>query len=280
MFLPALNYLKQEFPNSYIIFPISKKTCQSAPLFINHSLIDKIIVLDTWESLEGDNLEIAKSCDIRINPFPQHPPCPGLIVGIDNFWWNHYNCCEETFRMAGLDIEGYKKMSPQMQKPRLEPWFPIEKLDKTIAFWPIAAYGKEPKRSPSLDWSQELIFLLLKMGYNVIRFGHPNEPKFNIEQPNSCYFSDSRGLSFFEQIKLSLGCRLAINTDSGSGWVLGAYGHRQISLITNHAPNHYQNQFAFAPENYRGNNTIVFAENSCDNIDKDNILKIINDTTN
>ena len=40
-------------------------------------------------------------------------------------------------------------------------------------------------------------------------------------------------LDFFSQIKISLGAKVSLGTDSGSMWVLSAYSHPTITLLTN-----------------------------------------------
>ena len=59
--------------------------------------------------------------------------------------------------MAGLNIEEYKKMPKEFQKPKLEKWFQSNINKKTIGIWQFAAYGKEPQRSPSLEWWEKLL---------------------------------------------------------------------------------------------------------------------------
>ena len=274
MALPILNYAHLLYPNSYKYWVIGRRFSQAAPLFINHPMIDKIHILKSPEALTYfDDINICKSCDIQIDITPQHPDG---IPAVNCFWWNKYNLCEETFRMAGLDVDKYRKMPEVLKKPKLEPWFSIDRYDNTIAIWPFAAYGKEPGRSPSLKYVTSLIRYIMGMGYNVRLFGHPNDPKLKTEFPNYAdKYQDFSYLSFFDQIKMSLGCNVCINTDSGSGWVLGAYGMRQISLLTNHAPNHTENLLSFAPENYKSNNINLFSESNCDNINQELIIESI-----
>lgn len=271
MALPMLNFLESQLPKSYKYWVVGKRFSQAACLFLNHPLIDRIHVLESPEKLETQrDFNIALSCDIVYNVTPEHPDG---TPGINCFWWNKYNCVEETWRMTGTDISFYHQMPPEFKKPKLEKWFPIEKYDKTIAVWCMAGYGNEPKRSPSKTWWEGLLKRLLSDNWNIIRLGHPKEPDF-FEYPtyNNHLFKDLRKLSFFEQIQISLGCNLCINTDSGSGWVIGAYGHNQISLITNHSPNHTQNLLAFAPENCYNNNINLLNSESCDKIRYEDIL--------
>lgn len=274
MALPILNYIELVYPNSYKYWVIGQRFAQSAPLFINHPLIDKIHVLKSPEKLQHrDDLNEVAKCNIFINVTPEHPDG---MPGIDCFWWNHYILCEETFRMAGLKVEEFRKMPEELRKPKLEKWFMSEKRPNSIGLWPFAAYGKEPTRSPSKDWWNTIFPMLMDLDKKIYIFGHPNDPILYDNNNNlPDWIEDVRHLSFFDQIKLSLEMDVCVNTDSGSGWVLGAYGQKQISLITNHAPKHTENLLSFAPENWANKNINVFAEGGCDNIKHENVIDAI-----
>jgi ADP-heptose:LPS heptosyltransferase len=256
MFLPVLNYLELKYPNSYKIFPISQKTSQSAPLFINHQLIDKIYILGEYEGVSQKDIDLIKSCDIVINPFPQHPDV--------HDWWNYYNCVEETFRMAGFNINEFKSMPEQFKKPKLEKWFQTEKYPKTIAIWPFAGYNQNPKRNPSKEWWKKTLKEIEdNFNFQIFHFGATSEPNLGENLNN---YHNMTHLSFFEMIKITLGCDVMIGTDSGSSWVIGAYGFPQINLIIKNAPNHIQNLEAFAPENYLNNKIDLFGLEGTDSI--------------
>jgi ADP-heptose:LPS heptosyltransferase len=209
----------------------------------------------------SDLVEIAKECDLVFNTMPNHP--------LQHDWPNHRNIYEETWVMAGLPLEAYHSLSKEQQRPKLYKWFDVEKQpQRTIAIWPCAGYGKEMTRNPSKHWYFPLIGMLTLLGYKVIQFGHPKDYNFNdlVERADvkvKQNFSCQNHLSFFEQIKMSLGCDLAIATDSGSSLVLGAYEMPQITLLTNHFPNHIQNLSAFAPNN--PNNINFISINGPDN---------------
>ena len=64
--------------------------------------------------------------------------------------------------------------------------------------------------------------------------------------------------------------RLSIGTDSGSMWVLGAYDHPAIHLMTNCSENHIENFSAFEPINRHS--LTLFEENGCDNINIENVI--------
>lgn len=267
-FLPVLNYFDLLFPGSYKHWFVAKKCAQSAFLYFNHEKIDNIRILELPEALGPKDLEIFNSCDIRTNPFPQHKGMPG----IDCFWWNERPMAVETWNMAGLPEEHYYKLPKELQKPKLNIWFDVEKYPKTLAIWNFAAYGKEPKRSPRKEWWEKMYKLIIEeTDFKILRFGHPDEP--DMDENN--YVQDLRNLSFFDQVKASVGCSICINTNSGIGWVLGAYGLKQITLLTNDAPNHNKLLYSFQPENWAGQNISLLNSESCDNIPHEEVLDAV-----
>lgn len=269
MSLPILNYLEQQYPNSYKYFVIHKKCSQFASLFINHPLIDCIRITENKESLGAEDIEIMKQCDLAINIAPQHPD--GMPATTEeSCWWNKWTLTQETFRMAGFDVNEYIKMPIELQYPKLTQWFDIQKLKNVIAIFPFSSYGVESKRSPSYEWWKRMIKLLIDNKYTVFHFGGENEPNFGFD----LYYRFCH-LPIFEQIKMALGCDLIINTDSGSGWIAGSYGARQITLLTNEAPNHKENLLAFAPMNYKNNNINVFIPGGFDNLNQEVVLETI-----
>lgn len=263
MALPILNYLELKYPNSYKYWTIDKKCSQAAPIYFNHPLIDKILITEQNESVGPKELEIAKQCDVIINPSPSHP--------LGDFWPNHRNIYEETWMMAGLFLKDYHNLPPEQQRPKLEKWFNIEKREKSIALFPFAGYAKEGKRSPSLHWYRELMWELQGLGYSICHFGHFNEPSLGDEYTKG--YVNLTNQPFFEQIKLALGCDLTIGTDSGTALIMGAYEVPQISLLTNHWPDHIQNPLAFATNN--PNNQSLFAPDGADNIKIDDVISVI-----
>jgi len=272
MALPVLNYLELKYPNSYKYWAISKRYAQFAPLFFNHPMIDRIKILDDGDSLGQKDIEITKSCDIILDVNPQHPD--GMPATTEkSCWWNYYNHYEETFRMAGFDAREYIAMSKEFRIPYLNQWFNVKRYEKTIAIWPFTSYGAESKRSPSKVWWGHMIENINKLGYNVLHFGGLNEPDICI---NNSKYTKLCSSPVFEQYQLSLGCDLCINTSSGCGIILGAYGARQITVAsTNEAPNHFQNPTAFSTINWKNNNINLLSSDGCDNINQDEIIELI-----
>jgi len=258
MALPILTYLEKKYPNSFKYWSVAKKISQAVSLFINHPLINQIHVTRGLEGPEKDDYILINSCDLILNVNPQHP---------DARYPNDFNIYEETFRMAGFSIEEYNTLSEEEKRPKLVKWFDVKKHPNAIALFAFAGYNRQPFRNPSIEWYNDLIVELNKMGYYVFQFGHDTESHFyNI----SWRFNNQ---SYFEQIKMALGCDFVINTDSGSGLAIGAYEHPQISLLTNHWPGHNKNFFALAPNNI--NNQNLFARNGCDNILIEHVIEAI-----
>lgn len=259
MSLPVLNYLDQEYPGSYKFFVIGKKFSQSAPLYINHPLIDKIHILENDEHLGSKDEEIKNLCDLKINVNPQHK-------FID--WYTRYSCVEETFQMAGFDLNEFKKLPIDQQKPRLYKWWKesTEINNNHIAIFPFAGYGKINKRSPSKNWWENFLKKIIG-NYKVFHFGSENEPELSSHHN---YYKLTH-LSFIDIIKTALTTAISIGTDSGSSWVIGAYGHPQINLLTDEP----FGSKGLTPENYMGNSANLFGKNSCDEISHDSIIEIL-----
>jgi len=268
MALPLLTLLEKMQPDSYKIWHIARKCSQSAQLYFNHPLIDKILITDCDEGFGQKDEEEMRKCDVRFNTTPPFHSSAD--------WPNNYNIYEETALMAGFTLEQYNTLTDEEKRPKLIKWFNVEKQrPKTIALWPCAGYGNENKRNPSELFYLALIGGLSLYGYKIIQFGHPKD--YNLQSlVNVCdqhvkdNFSVINHLSFFDQIKMTLGCDLVISTDSGSGLIFGAYEMPQISLLTNHFPNHTKNFTAFSPNNI--NNTNFIGIRSPDNID---VLKVL-----
>lgn len=244
MSLPILDYLKDQYPNSYIYFSLAKKCQQAKFLFESHPLIDEVKITDFDEDLGQTDFEIIKNCDIFINPKPNHPK--------EQDWYNYRSCVEETFLMAGLNLENLKT------KPKLKLDYHVSKIPNSISVWPVAGYGRDFHRSPSKSWWVTLLSNFKNV--QIHQFGSKDD--FILDLPNVVRHNDE---NFKDQVLKSLSCSTIIGTDSGSMWATGAFGLvPQINLLTNWLPNHNKNFLALAPEGERCFN--IFAMGSCDNI--------------
>lgn len=246
MSLPLLHYHRWKYPEAYIYFVINKKVSQCAPLFINHSMIDKIIITDNWEDNAASprEMKIKSECDLVFNITPP--------VHIHE-WYNQFDCVEMVWMMAGMPLEALRKECPEsLRKPKLTPWWKNTTMDysgacsaNSIAIWPFAGYGTDNPRNLSPAWFKRLVEELECRGYKAVHFGHSSEPDIGA----SYRMTD---LSFFEQIRLSVACGSYISSDSGSGWVLGAYGLKGLHLVRPWFSNHNSNLLALAPVNENG----------------------------
>lgn len=237
MALPILNWVERQWPGSYKHWQIARKCAQAAPIYLNHPLIDRIVISDGEEGMGPADRAIAETCQVQFDLMPRHP------TGDD--WPNHRNIYEETWVMAGLALADYHTLPADEQRPKLVRWFDVGHTD-AIAIWPFAGYGKEPKRSPSREWYISLIERLRSAGFQVLQYGHPRDPLLVYDA------YDRRGLSFFDQVKETVGCDLVISTDSGSGLIFAAYEMPQVTILANHWPGHTHNLTAFAPLNPNG----------------------------
>jgi len=278
MGIPMLTYFEKKYPDSYKYWVIQKRCAQCAPLYFNHPLIDRIKITDEWEEFGEYDKSLISQCDIGAGTTTaewEHSSPD---------WYNKVSCVEETAYMAGItDLR--KELSPEEMKPRLHKWFNVghpvitstyakfenenkEEYHNNIAIWPFAG---SPGRSPSPVWWNVLVDNLIRNGYTVSHYGMPWDPILsNLEG-----YKAFPHLSYFEQVKSALASRIAVGTDSGAMWVMGAYSHPAINLMTNWLPDHRENLLALEPINDNGQT--FYEKGGCDNISAkrvfDNILE-------
>ncbi len=240
MALVQAAYVRAHCPDAYIHWVVAAKCSQAAPLYLNHPAIDRILVTESSEGYGAREMDIAKTCNVVFNPLPQHPD--------GDIWPNLRGIYAESWVMSGLSESGYRELSASEQVPHLSQWFKTERRAKSIAIWPGARQGeKENRRNPPYQWWVQLCTRLEDMGYTVYQCGHPND--------GGPFGLDVRQRSFMDLIALSLGCDLAIGTDSGSMVALAAYHSTPtLSLLSPHWPSHTSNKLAFGPLGARHTN--------------------------
>jgi len=277
MGLPILNYYEKKYPGSYKYWLIQKKCAQCAPLYFNHPLIDRIKITDEWDEFGDYDKKLMAECDIKTRP--------AANIGWKHSspdWYNAVTSVEETAYMAGIpDLKDV--LSEDEMKPHLHKWFDVgipvvistyakskntndEEYHNNIAIWPFAG---SPGRSPSPKWWNRLIDNLILNGYTVNHYGMPWDPVLSNLDGYNIY----PHLSYFDQVKAALASRLVIGTDSGAQWVMGAYSHPAINLMTNWLPNHNTNLLALEPVNDNGQT--FYAPGGCDNISAKEVLNNI-----
>lgn len=280
MGLPMLTYFEKKYPGSYKYWVIKLSCAQSLPLFVNHPLIDKIHITGEWDGFNKNDLELANSCDIQTVMEGWKHSSP--------HWYNQYSCVEETARLAGI-MDMPQVLTEDEMFPKLYKWFKPghsniknhsrakhfsenTPLDNVIAIWPFAS-GETNRRNAPKNWWNTLIAKLIQMNYIIHHFGLDHEPDL-FESSNYIRYTN---LPYFEQVKVSLASKVAIGTDSGSAWVLGAYSHPCVNLITNWLPNHKINFYALAP--IGKNNVTLFGKDQIDNISINSVIENIEKLT-
>ncbi len=292
MSLPQLKYFKKKYQKTYINFVIHKKISYCAPLFYNHPDIDKIIISGKWSSFSSEDYKIASECDVVTTKLDHKNQTILDRKHEDKFWYNKRSCIEETALMSGISdldqVLTYKEKIPQLTK-----WFDVgfedeqkkaaytydkadskrnKILSKSLAIWPFAGYGRSKNRNPSEEWWSKLVSKLTNNSINVYHFGYFKEPELS---ENKKLYHNLTNYDFFNQIKISLGTKLALGTDSGSMWVLSAYNHPIIVLGTNWYDNHTKNFKSTIPPIVEGE--CIFKENNFANLSVDEVYKKILD---
>lgn len=288
MSLPQLEYFKKKYKDIYVNFIIHKKISYCAPLFFNHPLIDKIHISGEWSSFNNNDYLIASQCDFVTTKIDhKNKKILDRTHLHERDWYNFRSCIDENALMSGIDnLDNF--ISKDEKQPKLYRWFDIGfdqtqkkgaytytkeetnnlnfKLSSSIAIWPFAGYGRSKNRNPNEKWWNILIQKFIDQKINVYHFGYFNEPNLS---KNNEFYHKLTNLDFFSQIRISLGAKLSLGTDSGSMWVLAAYSHPTLILLTNWYDNHNKNFYAALPPNPNGD--FVFKENGFSNLTVDEV---------
>lgn len=268
--LPFLTYLEKIYPNSYKMVYIDKKCAHITPFLLNHPLIDKIYISDEIDKVSEKDEAYFRQFHMVFEPF-----APVYLQD----WFNTIHITEMTFRMNLLRGQGfiypkeYDLLTEEEKCPRLEQWFDAPKFPaKTVAIWPFAGYGNNDPtielRSPNEHWWKHMVEELVDAGYFVSQYGHPLSPVIG----DGHYLTDRRELSLFDAIKETLRCDLSITTDSGSSWLLNAYGAKNITLYTNYKENHTTNVDAYVPKNFKNNLISIWGNGNINNISHEEVI--------
>ncbi len=278
MSLPQLNYFKNKYKDIYVYFVIHKKISYCAPIFFNHPLIDKIHISGEWSTFNQSDYIIASKCDVITTKLDhRNKKVLDREHLFEKDWYNYKSCIDENALMSGInDLDDY--LTSDEKIPKLYKWFDVGydidqkkgaytynkieakklnfQLSKSLSIWPFAGYGRSKNRNPDEKWWRNFIEKIIKEKIHVYHFGYIKEPNLS---DNNEYYHKHTDLDFFSQIKISLGTKFTIGTDSGSMWVLSAYSHPTLTLLTNWYENHHKNFFAALPPNKNGD--VIFKEN-------------------
>ena len=276
--LPTARLVKKYDPNSHITWAIGKKSSSFAPLLLNHPDLDSIFITDGLEGLESENdFNKFNSCNFKLNLSPQHP---------DSIYPSQRNIYLESFLMAGFSEEQWALLTEDEKIPKLIKWWiPVNRLfsdRKIIFFTGMPNFGRESKRWITKKYLENLIEILINLGYCVIQSGGEQDERWFSNYDLSDSFKNKlqtnyirvNEKSFFEQIQIANECDLIIGSDSGMSLVCGAYRLNQISLIPIHWGNN-SNPTALSTNN--PNNYSFYSHNGTDNIDINLVIDKINE---
>lgn len=276
--LPTLTFFEKIYPSSYKVVYIDRKCWQVASLLINHPLIDKIYISEEKDNVTENERSYFNGFDIVLEPYGHNHSHP--------FWYNYFSVQEETFKLnyfskninskeipyylGYINSLEWEKLTPEEQHPKLYQYFDLSEISKSsIALWAEAGYANNDptikQRSPSVNFWQDLIIDLTKLGYDINQYGHPNSTLLN-------GVNDRRNLSLLEATRESLACKLCVTTDSGASHVLNAYGKECVCLYTNWRTNHNFYYDSLCPVNWKNNLVKVFGLNNIDNINKEEVI--------
>jgi ADP-heptose:LPS heptosyltransferase len=292
MQLPLLTYFEKKYPDSYKILVVEKKCSFCAPIFFNHPLIDRIKITDEW-GLPGENdKNIALNCDIRDlawkNPcLCRYPPFGGKWYDLP-FWWNTRSCIESAAITYGVS-DLMEVLTEEERKPKLVRWFDSGTIRHgqstyskkcnadlsihrgSISVWPFATAGSSSNRNPGVYWWGRLLDVVFDLGYTVYHCGRPSEPCLSDHEK----YIRLNNSSYMEQIAVCLETDLSIGTDSGAMWVVGAYSHPAIHLMSYWLNGHSKNPLALEPVNDNG--VTIFHPGGCSQIDIMEVVRNIDE---
>lgn len=275
MGLPVLTYFEKKYPGNYMTWVIEKKVGYMAPFFLNQPLIDRVHITQNWGGFGEADKRMIEGCMFACT----HENWKHSRID----WYNHVSCVEETAYVAGID-DIFSYLSYEEMYPKLERWFDIGSDDpnfqtyskrndadtstknNVIALWPFATATSKIARSPSREWYEQLVRHLRRNGYTVFQFGYKTDPEIY-----GCHIYTY--MTFFDQVRLALSTKMSIGTDSGNMWVMGAYSHPAIHLMTNWMQHHVQNFDALLPVNKNGHK--VFAPGGANYISKKHVLMTV-----
>jgi len=252
------------------------KCSQAAPAFINHPLIDKLIVSNEWQNEDPRFIEIKKNCDVVINQRGPH---------YSQTWQD--DCITQIdlqFKSAGIfdhrDVLEEAELHPVLYKWWTDPRdvdHPANagygstknrnpKSNKEVCIIPFAKYGNGGNRNPTKQWWDILVEILVGQGYTVYHIGWGKDPHID----KCIRLCD---LSYFEQIKYAVQSDVTVSSDAGTSWYVAAYGTPIAVVTTFWNPNHKQNEYAYVPPN--PNVELFFNPKSCNLVKHKSIIDYI-----
>jgi hypothetical protein len=200
---------KQIYPNSHLTLGASTQFKDLLPLFHDHPYFDATHVYevyDGWPSPRDKEYLRSANYNLVWNGMPKHR---------DERWWEHRHQYAESAHMNGLTV-------PPDISPSLKRWFGVAMYPDVVAIAPFGGNGGVNDKMLSVEQAQGIVNWLIAEGWKVVHLGAPNEPDL-IGAPRP-------RLSYFDAVRLMLGCRALIHCDTGMGHFAGAYGHPSFGI--------------------------------------------------
>jgi ADP-heptose:LPS heptosyltransferase len=200
-----------------IDMPINRKYAEAAPLFFNHPHLDGIMITDAYDGFPSEidsQLMERRGYDQVFPPMQPH---------VDKWWEKRHQASTVLYDYSGGQFE----LSDSDCQISLVKWFDVPEHKDTIAFAPFAGfYNPKNDKKLSTERAQEIVDMILKMGYDVLQIGGPGEPILD--------GATQLRTPYFDSIRHILGCKAFLHTDTGAAWAisgyqfpaLGVYSHR------------------------------------------------------
>ena len=246
----AARAFKETYENSHLTIGINKKYESLKYIFINNDYIDDIHIWDQydgWPSLKDEEYLSKVSFDKVYNPMEKHT---------EELWYLNRHQTEELCLMHGLN-------PPKDLRVNLKKYFEVKRNTNYIAV-NLSAETRAEQKTPSLEHSKKIISLLIKLGYQPVQIGLPNQEQI----------AEKRFIgSFFETIKFVLSCDFLLSVDSAMSWIASGYEFPTIGLYSS---KYYP--MAYSSKNWQpvNRNAIYIEEDLIDNIKIEKIESAIN----
>lgn len=211
--LPAIQHLRSH--GFRIDMPIHRQFADMLPLFANHPALNACVITDDYESFPSDKDRAMLATREYANVF--NP----MIGHRDDAWHQRMHQTSAVL----YDYFGRELPVEEQQIELVKWWDETANITNCVAFAPFAGnYAPGNRKALSVEKAQQIVDLVMTMGYLVVQLGGPNEPKLE--------HTFSEPTSYFDSVRRMLGCRALIHTDTGLGWICSGYKHPQLGLYS------------------------------------------------
>lgn len=249
---PTIRYFLEQNPNYNLILACHKKYAETQRLYKNYS--KRIIGFHQWEGYdstfptENDRKFILDNkFDKVFNPMSRH---------VYKDWPLYLHQTQAFGAMFGVRIDDIQiKLPPVFYAPHLKHCI-------AISLFPNGGRGV---KALDIDKITKIAEYCNKLGYKVLHLGGQNEPDIK--------GAIKTNTSWFESVKIMLGCHLLITGDTGMSWVASGYNFPTLGLYSIDYYPICSTSLNWQPKNI---NSIYLEDRRANNIDNDKIFDSIN----